>query len=544
VISVQDVISRVKRMQGYDVWDRPGYDMHGLPTEKATEKELGITTREEILQLGTEKFIEHCRALCIRNMNDMTEVFKAMGVWMQWDDPYISIDRDYMEGEWWLIKKVHDAGRLYEGEKTMTWDSVNGTALAKHELYYSTVTDKAIYVRFKLLSTDPAWENTSVVIWTTTPWTIPFNLAVMVNPNINYCQVELDLGTGTKERVLVAEALLKDFVENKLKLEPESYKVLRTMSGSSLKGLHYKHPFDDLTPKYKELKSAMPSVHTVLLNSDFVTTEVGTGIVHVAPGCGPEDYVVGQQNGIRPFNAVNVSGVYEGFEPFNGLLARKDDPKFIELINKHGSLVHHHDYEHDYPFGERSKEPVIYRTTKQWFFRVEGSYHSAGAMWLLNLVNTRCFLFIDMKAKLLEEHEKIKWVPEAAGNSFRSWLENLRDNSISKQRFWGTPVPIWRNVDDPSDYVVVGSVKELAELAKLPALPEDIHIPTVDTISFTKVSAKDGKEHLYKRVPDVLDVWVDAGTACFNTLRFPARVGEDVLKQWFPMSFVRPEWKR
>lgn len=218
-------------MQGFDVWDRPGYDMHGLPTEKATEKELGITTREQILALGTEKFIEHCRALCIRNMNDMTEVFKSMGVWMQWDDPYISIDRDYMEGEWWLIKRVHDLGRLYEGEKTMTWDSVNGTALAKHELYYSTVVDKAIYVRFKLLSSDPMWENTSVVVWTTTPWTIPFNLAVMVHPTINYCQVEIN-GHSGKERVLVAEALLSDFLETKLGLDRQSFSVLQTLPGS------------------------------------------------------------------------------------------------------------------------------------------------------------------------------------------------------------------------------------------------------------------------------------------------------------------------
>lgn len=218
-------------MQGYDVWDRPGYDMHGLPTEKATEKELGITTREEILALGTEKFIEHCRSLCIRNMSDMTEVFKAMGVWMQWDDPYISIDRDYMEGEWWLIKKVHEQGRLYEGEKTMTWDSVNGTALAKHELYYSSVVDTAIYVKFNLLSTAPEWENTSVVIWTTTPWTIPFNLAVMVHPTVSYCQVEVNLPHGS-ERFVVAEALLKDFVEGKLKIAPDAYRVLRSFPGS------------------------------------------------------------------------------------------------------------------------------------------------------------------------------------------------------------------------------------------------------------------------------------------------------------------------
>jgi isoleucyl-tRNA synthetase len=498
--TLRDMVMRYKRMQGFRVWDRAGYDMHGLPTEHATEKKLGIHGREQIREYGVEKFIEECRILCIENMKKMSEDFKSLGVWMDFDNAYQSISKEFMDGEWWFVKVAHEKGRLYEGERTMTWDASNATALAKHELEYKNITDTAIYVKF------PVKEDTYLIIWTTTPWTIPFNLAIMVNPELTYAKVKV-VWQGKAEHWYIAKDLLDSFIKDQLH---EEYVIEEEIAGKELEGTSYTHPFNN--PIYAELKAKMPKVHTVILSSEYVDTSAGTGLVHCAPGCGPEDYEVGHRNGIKPFNTLDEQGVCRNLEPFNGLLAKTDDDEFIRLIDEQGALVHQHKYTHEYPHGERSHEPVIFRTTKQWFLKVE-----------------------DMKDRLIAENNKITWVPDAAYNAFNSWLENLRDNSISKQRYWGTPIPIWRNTKDPSDYIVVGSAKELAELAQLEHEPEDLHMPTVDKIVIKK-HGKDGKVHEYKRIPDVLDVWVDAGTVSWNCLSYPKR--HDLLEDWFPADFI------
>lgn len=497
--SLKDMVIRYRRMAGYNVWDRAGYDMHGLPTEHATEKELGIAGREQIRAYGVERFIDECRRICVRNMLEMNKVFKDLGVWMDFDDAFQSITPGFMEGEWWLIKRAHEEGRLYEGERTMTWDAVNATALAKHELVYKTVTDLAIYVRLRLRD-DPA---TSLLVWTTTPWTMPYNLAVMVNPDVMYCKVRVSFG-GEEQRWIIACDLVGDLLERKLELP---YVVEEEFPGERLAGVEYVHPCAAQQPVYAKLKAQMPGVHTVVMSKEYVDTSVGTGLVHCAPGCGPEDYEVGHRNGIGPFNTIDEHGVCHDIAPFSGLRAKTDDREFIRRIDEAGALVYAHEYTHEYPFGDRSKKPVIFRATKQWFLKVE-----------------------DIKERLIAENNDIRWVPDAAYNAFNSWLENLRDNSISKQRFWGTPLPVWRNVADPSDYLVIGSVAELVQQAGLDAPPEDLHIPTVDKI----VIRKDGKE--YRRVPDVLDVWVDAGTTSWNSLGYPKDPA--ALEGWFPADFI------
>lgn len=507
---LKDMVLRYKRMQGFDVWDRAGYDMHGLPTEHATEAELGIHGREQIEAYGKEKFIDACRALCIRNMLKMNDDFIKLGVWMDFDNAYQSITKDFMEGEWWLIKQAHEKGRLYEGERTMTWDATNATALAKHELAYENVTEPAIYVRFPIMDkeTGEASKDTYVLIWTTTPWTIPFNLAIMANPSIIYCKVKVVFDEIPQHWIL-AKDLLDDFIVKGLKLD---YVIEEEFAGKTLEGMAYLHPFAKYNAIYADLKAKHQKVHTIILSAEYVDTSAGTGLVHCAPGCGPEDYEVGHRNGIPPFNTIDEQGFCRDIVPFIGLEAKKEDEEFIRLIDREDALLFTHKYTHEYPFGERSKSPVIFRTTKQWFLKVE-----------------------DIKDQLIAENNKITWVPQAAYNAFNSWLENLRDNSISKQRFWGTPLPVWRNTDDPKDYIVIGSVKELKELANLEREPDDLHIPTIDKIVFQH-KGKDGKMHEFRRVPDVLDVWVDAGTTSWNCLDFPQR--HDRFDDLYPADFI------
>lgn len=491
--ALKDTILRYKRMAGFKVWDRAGYDMHGLPTENATMQKLGLSSNEDIIQLGIDKFIEECRTLSTDNLAAMNKDFARMGVWMDFDNAYQSITREFMSGEWWLVKRAHEQGRLYEGLRTMTWSAEAETALAKHELIYKTVTDTSIFLKFPL--TDK--KNEYLVIWTTTPWTIPFNLAVMVGPDIEYVRVKVG-----KEHWYVAKALVGSFLGS---VVDTKYEVVEELAGEAMDGWKYTHPFHtELSEHYDRIKAESPKAFTVLLSKEYVDTNAGSGLVHCAPGCGPEDYEVGHVNGIRPFNTLSRSGVFpKSMNQFAGLRAKTDDAAFIKAFKDQGCLIATTDVEHEYPHDERYEKPVIFRTTKQWFFKVE-----------------------DLKGELVAQNDAIDWVPQAAYHAFDSWLRNLRDNSISKQRFWGCPLPIWRNVENPDDYLVIGSADELETLSGQKI--DDLHISTVDNIEIQQ----DG--NTYRRVKDVLDVWVDAGTTSWNCLYN----NEKLLKEFFPADFI------
>jgi len=493
--SLKDCILRYKRMKGFDVWDRAGYDMHGLPTENATQKKLNLTSIEDIKQFGIPKFIEECKQLCIDNMHVMNEDFKRMGVWMDFDNAYQSIKKEFMESEWWLIKKAHEKGRLYEGLRTMTWCQVSESALAKHELEYKEVTDESIFVKLKRKGTD----NEHFIIWTTTPWTIPLNLAIMVNPELDYVKAKVD-----NEYWWVAEALVGVFISS---VVGKKFTVVEKKKGSEMEGWEYHQPFEEeLKHHFEPIKKKSPKAMTILLSGEFVDTSAGSGLVHCAPGCGPEDYEVGHRNGIAPFNPINRKGIFpKSMGPFAGLTARKDDKSFTEIIEKRGLVLAKTMVTHDYPHDERHHHPVIFRTTKQWFFKIE-----------------------DLKGKMIAANNDIKWVPRAAFNAFDSWLKNLRDNSISKQRFWGTPLPIWRNISDPKDYMVVGSASELEKLSGQTVA--DLHLSHIDHIEIKK----EGKT--YRRIPDILDVWVDAGTVSWNGLNYPKE--NNTFDKLFPADFI------
>ena len=493
--ALKDSVLRYKRMQGFDVWDRAGYDMHGMPTEQAVEKKLGLKHKDEIPVYGIANFVNACREFAITNMLSMNEDFKRIGIWMGLDNAYQSIQNTYMEGEWWLIKKAYENGRLYGAEKTMHWCATCSTSLAKHELEYENITDPSIFVKFPIKNK----ENEFLIIWTTTPWTIPFNLGVMVNPEIDYvkAKVENEVWVVAKE---LASSLISGVVE-------KQFSILEEFKGDKLIGIEYAHPFEDELPQLKELKKKYAKVHTIILSKEYVDISAGSGLVHMAPGCGPEDYEVGHKNGIPPFNTLSERGVFDDTSgAFKGMIAKKDDKKITDEIRKKGLLVAETKIEHDYAHCWRCKNSVIFRTTNQWFFKIE-----------------------DLKDRMRELNKDIKWVPEFAGSrNFDNWLANLRDNGITRQRYWGTPLPIWK-CKKCNDFVVIGSIDELKELAG--TIPEDLHKPWIDEVKI-KCKCGDVKE----RIPDILDVWIDAGSASWNCLDFPRK--KDLFEGLYPADFI------
>jgi len=502
--ALRDSILRYKRMAGFDVWDKPGFDMHGLPIEVQVEKELGIKDKREIFTYGVASFIKKCKEFALANMTPMIKDFQRLGVWLDWDSPYMTIKNEYIEGVWWALAEAHRKGLLYKGKRVMTWSPKSATALAKHELEYEMRKDPSLFLKFRLEGS----EDTYLVVWTTTPWTIPFNMAVMVNPDADYVIAELE----TKEKWIVAKALHNAVIGA---VAGKKFKVVKEMRGEALKGLRYDHPFREMQ-YHKARRKDTPNAYTVILSSEYVGMDAGTGLVHCAPGCGPEDFEVGKEHGIPPFNEVDENGVFgESMEAIKGLRAKEDDDKFIDILTKKGVVVDAGTLEHEYPHAWRSMEPCIFRVTDQWFIAVER-----------------------LRDEMRQRNKKVHWNPDWAGNRwFDSWLGSLQDWCISRQRFWGIPLPIWENED--GDHILVGSREELQKLSGQTL--DDLHRPYIDEV----VIKHKGK--IYKRVPDVLDVWLDSGAAPWATLDFPSNKqtikrlgipdlileGKDQIRGWF-----------
>ncbi|MFH1506429.1 MAG: isoleucine--tRNA ligase [archaeon] len=490
--SLKDFALRYKRMRGFDVWDRAGYDMHGLPTANKVQQANKLKFKEDIVKFGLKKFIQECIDFSSKNAKIMDKDLWRMGVWMDYENAYWPIKNEFIESEWFLIKQADKNKRLYKDKKVMTWCASCETALAKHELDYKTVEDNSIFLKFKLKGKKDEY----LVIWTTTPWTIPYNLAVMAGPEIDYVRAKVG-----DEVWIVAKALVGVFMGGVIN---KKFKILEDMKGEKLKGLKYEHPFSKEID-YSSIKS--PHLHSVILSKEYVDTTAGSGLVHCAPGCGPEDYEVGRAHDLPPFNELDGKGAFsDKMGKFAGLTAKKDDKKFVEELKKNGSLLAETPVEHEYAHCWRCHEPVVFEATDQWFFKIE-----------------------DLKEKMRKNNQKTYWWPKGGQKSFDNWVENLKDNSITRQRFWGSPVPIWEC--ECGEYHVFGSRKEL-EKAAINKIPENLHRPWIDEV---KIKCKKcGKE--VKRTEDILDVWIDAGTASWNCLEFPHRL--DYFKKYFPADLI------
>jgi len=478
--ALKDIVLRYKRMNGFRVWDRAGYDMHGLPTENAVQKKFNIKDKQEIEKFGVENFIKECINFSIEKADLMSKDLWRLGVWMDYKNAYLPIKNEFIEGEWWLIKKAWEQGRLYKGKKIMHWCSTCETSLAKHELEYKNIKDKSIFLKFKLKD-----KNEYLIIWTTTPWTIPFNLAIMANPDLDYARCEVE--SENKEIWILAKSLADTFLSKTL---GKKYKILEEFKGKKLEGLKYLHPlYNDLKEVYEKMDREW-NIHRVILSKEYVDDKFGSGLVHAAPGCGPEDYEVCKKYGIGSFNEIDERGYFKGMGKFSNLRAKEDDKVFIEILKENGSLIKSMDVEHEYAHCWRCHNPVVFRATEQWFMKIE-----------------------DLLEKLIEFNKEVHWIPNFCKNNYDIWTKNLKDNGITRQRYWGCPAPIWQC--DCGEVEVIGSIKELKKKSK--NIPENLHKPWIDDVKFKCRKCKGEM----RRIPDIIDVWIDSGTTSWNCLYYP-----------------------
>ncbi len=485
--SFKDLYPRYKTMRGYHVPRKAGWDTHGLPVEHEIEKELGIFDKKEIEEkIGIEDFNRRCRESVMRYIGDWEKMTERMGFWVNLDEAYYTLDNSYIESEWYLLKTIWDKGLIYRGYKVVPYDPRIGATLSSHELAlgYREVEDPSITVRFKVAGAD----DTSFLVWTTTPWTLPANLSLAVHPDIDYVYVEAD-----GETLILADALREDV------LRDLGHKVVRKLKGSELVGMRYEPLFE-----YLEVGADAFRV----LPADFVTTETGTGIVHTAPPYGVDDLALGIENGLPVIHTVGQDGYFlPAIEPVAGMFFKDADKPLIRILQERGLMFRSEKIIHSYPFGWRTGDPIIYYAKNAWYIRTS-----------------------DYRDRMVELNQTIKWVPENIRDGrFGKWLENNVDWALSRERFWGTPLPVW--TDGDGEYLCIGSVGELEQLTgnKLDEL--DLHRPAVDAITFEK----DGKT--FRRVPEVIDCWFDSGAMSYAQWHYPFE-NQDTFEDHFPVDFI------
>jgi isoleucyl-tRNA synthetase len=493
---IKDTVIRYQTMCGRNVRRQPGWDCHGLPIEVKVEELLGIKSKKDIEQkIGVEEFVEQCKKWATDHVRLMTEQFKQLGVWMDWDDPYITFKRDYIESAWWTLKKAYERGLVKKDLRVIHWCPRCETALAEHEVRgeYQNVSDPSLYVRFRLRDRP----NEYLLVWTTTPWTLPADLAVCVNPDYDYSEVEIG-----GDIYILATALVEKVMKD---LGVSDYREVGSVKGVTLEGIQYEHPLLEEVPKQREFLEH----HRVILGS-HVTLDEGTGCVHTAPGHGEEDFEVGLRYGLPVFSPVGPDGRFtEEAGKYAGIFVKEADGVILEDLRKKGLLVKHGTVVHQYPHCWRCQSPLLFRATEQWFLKVA-----------------------ELKSIIIQKNaEKVKWVPDWATIRYANGVESVGDWCISRQRYWGIPLPIWV-CEQCQNTIVVGSLEELSRLSLQPLGDIDLHRPHVDRVEI-KCPKCGG---VSRRVPDVLDVWFDSGIASWASLGYPKR--QELFNQIWPSDFV------
>ncbi len=500
--SYKDLFPRYKTMRGYHVRRQAGWDCHGLPVEIEVEKRLGFSGKQAIEKYGIEPFNKECRNSVMTYENKWRELTERMGYWIDLDRPYMTLHNNYVESVWWSLKELWKKDLIYLGYKVVPYCARCGTPLSSAEAGsdYKDVTDPSIFVRFPLC--DPAAlglpEGASFLVWTTTPWTLPGNTGAAVNPNLEYVAVKLEDGTVlVLARCLIAHAL-------KLEEEPE---ILRSFVGEDLVGVHYQAP-------YRWYDFGDKDGHRVV-SGNFVTSEDGSGIVHIAPAFGADDLEMSRQHGLPVIHPVKTDGHFRDDARFlAGLGFKEADPVVIADLKERKILFRIQDYKHSYPHCWRCHSPLLYYATDSWYIN-----------------NTR------VKERLIEKNQTIDWHPAHIKNGrYGDWLNNLIDWAISRTRYWGTPLPIW-TCSDCDHKEMIGSFAELAERSNRPldvkAPDFDPHRPYVDAVEFDCPECG-GKMH---RVPDVLDCWYDSGSMPFAQFHYPFE-NKETFEKMFPADFI------
>ncbi|SHF19443.1 Isoleucyl-tRNA synthetase [Fodinibius roseus] len=494
--TVKDMFCRYKTLKGYRVERKGGWDTHGLPVEIEVEKELGLEGRAQVEEYGVAEYNKKCRKSVLKYKDLWDKLTDRMAYWVDLDDPYITFDNDYIESVWWAFKTLYEKGLVYKGYKIQWYSPGSGTVLSSHEvsLGYEETQDPSIFVKFKVEMA----EDVYFLAWTTTPWTIISNMALAVNPVLDYAKIRLSEG-GRTEYYIMAKDCIDEIIDH-------DYEIVEEYKGEELVGWTYDPVFDYALEKYEKSEAWR------VIPADYVTTEEGTGVVHTAPAFGADDYETAQKNNIPMFNPIDEDGRFTDAVPeFEGEWFKDADKGIARAIKDKYLMYKHETYVHNYPFDWRKGTPLMSYPVESWFVETT-----------------------DVKDKMVSSNKKINWKPESTGTGrFGTWLENNVDWAVSRQRYWGSPIPIWVSDKDPDHIEVIGSLEELKKKAGLSDDEEiDLHRPYIDDITWEGPNG--GTMH---RIPDLLDVWFDSGSMPFAQWHYPFE-NKDKFKKNFPADFI------